>query len=656
MQSNEVRKRYLEFFEKRGHAIIPSASLVPENDPTTLFTGSGMQPLLPYLLGEKHPKGSRLADSQKCFRSEDIEEIGDNRHTTFFEMLGNWSLGDPASPDGIGKSGYFKKEQLRWFFEFLTDSKEGIGLDPARLYVTVFSGDKKMGIPKDEESVEIWKEIFREKKIEAKEVFFGAEDAAYARGIKKNERIFYYDAKKNWWSRAGSPENMPPGEPGGPDSEVFYDFGSPHDKSFGENCHPNCDCGRFMEIGNSVFMEYIKKKDGTFASLPQKNVDFGGGLERITAASNNDSDVFNIDTLRVIIEEIEKLSAKQYGDKKYATSFRIISDHIRGAVFMITDGVVPSNTDRGYFVRRLLRRAIRHMDLLGIRENTLSKLVEVVANSYSQSYPDVADKIGCVKEEVQKEEERFRKTLDRGLKELEKLFPIGSVEEIKNGTMPKALNRVNAEKAFFVYQTYGFPLELIQEELAKRGLVVDEEEFREQVKKHQEISRVGVEQKFKGGLADHSDMSIRYHTATHLLHQALREILGRHVVQKGSNITPERLRFDFTHPQKVTEEEIRQVEDLVNQKIDEALPVSFEILPIEKARERGAIGVFDSKYGEEVKVYTIGDISSGVFSVEFCGGPHVKNTGELSAGGRRFKIKKEEAVSAGVRRIKAVLE
>lgn len=623
MKLHDVRTKYLRFFEQRGHTILPSASLVPENDPTTLFTGSGMQPLLPFLLGEKHPQGIRLVNSQKCFRAEDIEEIGDNRHTTFFEMLGNWSLGD-----------YFKQEQIPWFFEFLT--KE-IGLDPHKLYVTLFSGDEKNGIPRDTEAAELWKKLFAERHIEAKDIELLTEKLGGEQGM-QDGRIFYYNAKKNWWSRAGVPDNMPSGEPGGPDTEVFYDFGTPHDTAYGAQCHPNCDCGRFHEIGNSVFMEYLKNADGTFSKLPQRNVDFGGGLERITAASNNNADVFSIDALDVVIKHMEQLSGATYGNE-HLKSFRIVADHLRAAVFMIADNVIPTNTEAGYFARRLLRRAMLHMDNLTMPEHTLALLVPDITNGYREAYGILKDREQNIQAEIQEEEQRFRKTLQKGLREFQKI----------------TTQEISGEAAFDLYQTYGFPIEVTEELAYKKNMTVDLKEFHEKMKHHQETSRVGAEKKFKGGLADHSDMSVKYHTATHLLHQALRTVLGPHVFQKGSNITPERLRFDFTHETKMTDEEKKKVEDLVNQKIREALPVTYEILPIEEAKKKGAIGLFDDQYGDEVKVYQVGDNTTGIFSMEFCGGPHVHNTKELGQAGT-FKIQKEEAVSAGVRRIKAILD
>ena len=627
MKGEEVRRKYLKFFESRNHKIIPSASLVPENDPTTLFTGSGMQPLIPYLLGEPHPLGKRLANSQKSFRAEDIDEIGDNRHTTFFEMLGNWSLGD-----------YFKNEQLPWFFEFLTQI---IGLDPNRLYVTVFAGDDSLGIPKDTESVQVWKRLFKESGIEAKDVHIGSEKDGYEKGMSwrlpagRQGRIFYYDATKNWWSRSGVPNNMPIGEPGGPDSEVFYDFGTEHNTKFGNKCHPNCDCGRFLEIGNSVFMEYKKNEDGTFEKLSQKNVDFGGGLERITAASLNDPDVFKIDLLLSIIKKIEKLSGNDY-EGEYKKSFRVLADHIRGVSFMIADGVRPSNTERGYFVRRLIRRAVRHADILNMPHGTLAGLADPVIKEYENDYGEIKEYRSLIEEVIKSEEEKFRETLEKGLRQFEKV---------------SAAN-ISGKDAFDLHQTYGFPLEMTVELAHERGLKVDTENFKKELQKHQEVSRVGSEKKFKGGLADTKEETIRLHTDHHLLLAALKKILGHNVKQKGSNITSERLRIDFSYPQKMTPEEVKQVEDMVNDKIKEGLNMVRREMSKEEAEKIGAEMEFGAKYGDVVSIYFAEDDNGTVFSKEFCGGPHIKNTSELG----EFKILKEEAVSQGVRRIKAILE
>jgi alanyl-tRNA synthetase len=629
MKTAEVRSKYLEFFRKQGHAIIPSAPLVPENDPTTLFTGSGMQPLVPYLLGQKHPLGERLADSQKSFRSGDIEDVGDNRHTTFFEMLGNWSLGS-----------YFKAEQLPWFFHFLTDE---VGIDPSRLYVTAFIGDEANGIPKDTEAAEIWKKLFSGKGIEAKDVEIGSEENGYKVGM-QNGRILYYDAKKNWWSRSGTPDKMPAGEPGGPDSEVFYEFTEiEHDKKFGEFCHPNCDCGRFLEIGNSVFMEYKRTENG-FEKLPQRNVDFGGGLERIAAVSENNSDVFKIDIFKGTIEALEKLSEKSYSDSEYTAAFRVVADHLRSSIFLIGDGVFPSNNERGYFVRRLLRRAVRYWDKLGITESGLSMLVESILEFYKDAYPETYERREQIKEEIEKEETKFRRTLKDGLKQFEKV----------------ATSDISRTDAFNLLQSYGFPLELTEELAKERGVAVDVEGFKEEFKKHQDLSRAGSEKKFKGGLGDTSEATVKLHTAHHLLLKALQTVLGEHVHQRGSNITPERLRIDFMNPEKVTPEKLAEAERIVNETIAEDLPVIRSEMPREQAEKLNAEHEFGAKYPDVVSVYSIGPKGAtkedpklaDAYSIEFCGGPHVEHTGVLG----KFKIQKEEAVSAGVRRIKAVLE
>lgn len=628
MTISEIRQKFLAFYERQGHIVIPSASLVPENDPTTLFTGSGMQPILPYLLGQKHPQGKRLANSQKSFRSGDIDDIGDNRHTTFFEMLGNWSLGD-----------YFKAEQLPWVFKFLT---EEIGLDASRIYVTVFIGDDATGIARDTESAAIWKELFASKDIIAKDVDMGTESHASEVGM-QDGRIFYYDVKKNWWSRSGVPAAMPVGEPGGPDSEIFYLFDQvEHDTKFGAYCHPNCDCGRFLEIGNSVFMEYQKvaggagevgtagSAGGSFSKLPQRNVDFGGGLERIAMASMNTADIFLLDVFTDLIDHLEILSGKKYADEKQ--SFRIIADHMRSAIFLISDGVMPSNAERGYFVRRLLRRAIRYWGKLGIKKS-ISIVVGDILKHYADAYPDVFKNKEMIVHIIAEEETKFHQTLAQGLKEFEK------------GVDP-----------FILFSSYGFPIELTLDLAKERGKNVDVAAFKEKMKQHQDLSRAGSEKKFKGGLADTSEKSVQYHTATHLLNAALHSVLGNHVSQKGSNITPERLRFDFSHPTKMTDDEKKRVEDFVNDAIKRGLPVAVREMPKAEAEKLGAIHAFGEKYGEIVTVYTIGADTSGAgapVSREFCGGPHVSNTSELAG---HFKIVKEEAVSAGVRRIKAVLE
>ena len=599
MTLGDVRAKYLEFFKSNGHTIIPSARLTPENDPTTLFTGSGMQPLIPYLLGKDHPEGKRLVNSQKCFRAMDIEEVGDNRHTTFFEMLGNWSLGD-----------YFKKEQLPWFLEFLLS----LDIPKEKLSVTCFEGDEKLNLPKDTEAAAIWKSL----------------------GIPE-DRIFFYPAKKNWWSRSGEPGNMPAGEPGGPDSEVFYDFGTPHDPAFGEKCHPNCDCGRFMEIGNSVFMQYIKKEDGSFGLLPKQNVDFGGGLERITAALHNSPDIFPF-AHAPILSYLEDASHKKYESDQ--RSFRIVADHMKAAVFLIGDGVRPSNTDQGYFVRRLIRRSVRYSDKLGITESGFAGIVRPVAEMYKDQYPELMDKIAEIEGAISSEEDKFRKTLARGMKEFERFVGDGEI---------------SAEDAFQLVTTYGFPFELIVEEAGEKGIKqIDTEGFKELLKKHQDLSRAGSEQKFKGGLADTSDKTVRLHTAHHLLLKALQMVLGPQVHQRGSNITAERLRIDFNYDGKMTDEQKKEVERIVNEKIQEDIPVIRNEMPKEEAEKLGAEHEFGAKYPDRVSVYSVGPVENA-FSIEFCGGPHVEHTGQLKESGT-FKIVKEEAVATGIRRIKAVLE
>lgn len=628
MTAQEIRKAYLDFFVERGHKVIPRAQLVPYNDPTTLFTGSGMQPLIPYLLGEPHTEGNRLVDSQTCLRAQDIEEVGDNRHTTFFEMLGNWSLGD-----------YFKKEQLPWFWEFLTDV---VGLDPNKLYVTCFIGDEANHIPKDEESAEIWEKLYKDAGIDATKVEIGSEADGYNKGM-GGGRIFYYDADKNWWCRAGKIGEMPPGEPGGPDSEVFYEFDFiEHDKKWGANCHPNCDCGRFMEIGNSVFMEYIKTETG-FEKLPKQNVDFGGGLERIAAANLNTPDVFKISILKPIIDKLEEISGKNYDS--HTESMRVIADHLRAATFLAVDGVVPSNKEQGYVMRRMVRRAIRFAFELGVEQNFLEQVVPVIANMYKDDFPEVAANRDKIVEVLAKEEKIFRQTLRHGLKEFNRL----------------AGKKLTGEVIFKLYDTYGFPVELSKEEAFKREIDLAktaDDEFDRLMQEQRERSQTASKGVFKGGLGGHTDQHKKYHTATHLMYQALRDVLGDHVVQNGSNITEERLRFDFSHPQKMTPEEIKKVEDIVNEQIAKDLKVSFDEYPTKVAiEEKGALGQFGDRYGETVKVYKmIADGANKPFSFEICGGPHVDHTAQLAEGGKKFKIIKEESSSAGIRRIKAVLQ
>lgn len=598
MTTNEIRQKFLDFFREKGHTIIPSASVVPENDPTVLFTTAGMHPLVPYLQGQPHPGGKRLADAQKCVRTDDIEEVGDSRHLTFFEMLGNWSLGD-----------YFKRESISWSFEFLTD-KKWLGIDPKKIYVTVFEGDADA--PQDEESIGIWQGLF--------------EMVGIAADI--GDRIRVYPKKKNWWGPAGLTG------PCGPDTEIFYDTGKTHDPAFGETCHQNCDCGKFVEIWNNVFMQYDKQADGTFKPLAQKNVDTGMGLERVAAMMQGVDTIFETDAFTPVLAKIAALSKKTYEGNERA--FRIIADHVRAATFIIGDarGVVPSNVGQGYIVRRLLRRAIREGRRLGIQESFTHLIAEVYVGEFGGHYEELTHNLSKIVDELKKEEEKFGKTLEKGMKELEKMI---------------AKNAITGEDAFLLFSSYGFPLELTEEILREKGESVDRAVFQAEFKKHQELSRSASAGTFKGGMADHSVETTRLHTATHLLHQALRTVLGDHVAQKGSNITAERLRFDFSHTQKMTPEEIIKVEELVNDAIKRDLSIKCEQLTVDEAKARGAIGLFEDKYaklGDKVNVYSVGD-----FSREICGGPHVEHTGELGS----FKIQKEEAVSAGVRRIKATV-
>ncbi len=629
MTAQQIRKAYLDFFKDKGHVIVPRALLVPYNDPTTLFTGSGMQPLIPYLLGEPHTDGTRLVDSQTCLRAQDIDDIGDNRHTTFFEMLGNWSLGD-----------YFKKDQLPWFFGFLIDT---VGLDPSRIYATCCSGFPEFDVPKDTESAEIWKELFESKGIDAKQVEIGSEENGYKVG-EQDGRIFFYD-EKNWWSRNGAPRDVKVGEPCGPDSEVFYLFDQiEHDTSYGEKCHPNCDCGRYMEIGNSVFMEYIRTDKG-FEKLPKQNVDFGGGLERIAAAALNSPDVFKISIMWPIIEKLEKLSGKNYDS--HTNSMRVIADHLRAATFLAVDGVTPSNKEQGYVMRRLVRRAIRFAFELGIEQNFVQDVVPVIADLYHEDFPEVADKRQEVIDVLVREEKAFRQTIRKGIHQFSKF----------------AANGLTGEEIFTLYDTYGFPVELSVEEAFKQGISVSDtwqKEFESKMSEQRARSQTAAKGTFKGGLGGQTLQHKKYHTATHLMYQALRDVLGDHVIQRGSNITEERLRFDFSHPEKVTREQLDEVEAIVNREIAKDLQVSWKEYPTKEATgPLGALGQFGDRYGETVKVYSMKDPQSPEkerpFSFEICGGPHVDHTLQLFEDGKKFKILKEEASSAGVRRIKAVL-
>ncbi len=599
MLSKDVREKFMSFFEARGHKRIAPAPLVLENDSTTLFTSSGMQPLVPYLMGELHPLGKRLVDSQPSIRLQDIEEVGDNRHTTFFEMLGNWSLGD-----------YFKKEQLPWFFEFLT--KE-LDLPSKQLWVSVFEGSDQ--VPKDTESIEIWKKI----------------------GIPES-RIFQYGVKKNWWSRSGTPQDMPVGEIGGPDSEVFFDFGEDlklHEKSpfKDEKCHPNCDCGRFIEIGNSVFIQYKKISDTKLEELPQKNVDFGGGFERILAAVKNTPDVFKTDLFSGVISEIEDVNNIKYGESEEKDrSMRIVAEHTRAAIALINNDIMPGNKLQGYILRRLIRRALLHLRQISKSGELTLPAIDLTKFGIPTTTKPLEEVITTLLEEV----ERFKKVMDKGIQKL--------------NSVVLSKQQVNGEMAFDLYQSYGFPLELTLEFLDKNGLkftTSDKKQFEKEFDGHKEKSRTTSAGVFKGGLADNSPEVVRLHTATHLLLAALRKVIGEHVVQKGQNITRDRSRFDFPNPDKLSDEKLKEVEDMINGVIGKSLPVSFEVMPKEQAFKTGAIHAFNEKYVDTVKVYFVGKSLKEAFSKEFCGGPHVSNTKEIG----RVKIKKQEKIGAGLVRI-----
>lgn len=627
MNAQEIRKAYLEFCQKNGHEVIKRASLILKDDPTTLFTGSGMQPLLPYLLGKKHPKGVRLTDSQTCLRAQDIDDVGDNRHTTFFEMLGNWSLGD-----------YFKEQQIRQFFEFLTDV---VGLDPSKIYVSCFIGNEKYNIPRDDESAEIWRKVFAEKGIDAKIVELDTAENGDKLGLQSG-RIFFYNDKENWWSRGGGLDSTPIGDPCGPDSEVFYDFGEEnHDVSFGE-AHPASDSGRFMEIGNQVFMQYRRLEDGSFEPLEKKNVDFGGGLERIAAAKINNPDVFQISLMKPIIEKLEEISGKNYDENK--VSMRVIADHLRSATFLAVDGCVPSNKEQGYVMRKFIRRAMAKAFDLGVEDNFVEQIVPVIVDIYAPDYKEVALKSDEIIAIMVKEEKAFRQTLRKGLRELEKFSQDG----------------LTGVELFQLYDTFGFPLELSTEEAIRRKIPLSKnwrEEFDTKMKEQRERSQTASKGKFKGGLEGQTLEHRKLHTATHLMNAALHNMFEGQIAQKGSNINAERLRFDFTFDRKLTDDEKQQIEDTVNSQISKGLEVSWAEYPTDYAlNELKAIGVFGDKYGETVKVYTMKAKDEKPFSVEICGGPHVDNTRELAEGGKKFKIVKEQSSSAGVRRIKAVLQ
>lgn len=581
MNRKELIKKYIDFFKNKKHAEIKSASLIPENDPTVLFTTAGMHPLVPFLLGQPHPAGKRIVDVQKCIRTGDIEDVGDSTHLTFFEMLGNWSLGD-----------YWKKEAIEWSYEFLV---KVLRVDIEKLNVSVFAGDKDA--PRDEESAGAWKKL----------------------GIPEN-RIFYLPKKDNWWGPAGDTG------PCGPDTEMFIDTGL---KKCSKECKPGCYCGKYVEIWNDVFMEYEKTKDGKYIPLKQKNVDTGMGVERTATILQGKKDVYETDIFQPLLQEIKK-----YEKKEIVKSERIVADHIKAATFIMAEKVVPSNIGRGYVLRRLIRRAIRHARLLGVSENILVKLSEIVINMYKDNYQELVQNHTFITKELNIEEERFNKTLENGLKEFNKI-----AKEEKN---------ISGKNAFLLFQSYGFPLEMIEELGKELEIKVDSESFKNEFEEHQRLSRVGAEQQFKGGLADAGVQTTKLHTATHLMFKAMQIILKKpSLEQKGANITPERIRFDFNFERKLTDEEVKAVEKLVNEKISEKIPVVKKEMAIEEAKKTGAHGQFAEKYGAKVFVYSIGE-----FSKEICGGPHVNNTSELG----HFKIMKQEAVSAGVRRVKAVLE
>ena len=643
--ANELRSMFLKFFESKGHKVIPSASVIPENDPTVLFTTAGMHPLVPYLMGEKHPMGTRLTDVQKCIRTGDIDDVGDPSHLTFFEMLGNWSLGD-----------YFKKEMIPWSWEFLT-SEDYLGIEPDRLAFTVFAGDEDC--PRDEEAANLWR----------------------AQGV-KDDHLFYLPKKHNWWGPAGVTG------PCGPDTEMFIIKDQP---PCGPDCSPACSCGRYLEIWNDVFMQYEKQADGTFIPLKQKNVDTGMGLERTFCVLMGASTVYETEIFARIIGKIEELSGRKYGsDEETTKSIRIISDHMRTSTFILGDdrGVTPSNVDQGYILRRLIRRAVRHGMKLGIPEGFTCEVAKVIIDQYKENYPELERNQGVILEQLKLEEERFQRTLKKGEAEFAKVYAnmakkraafealkgdrseetiaaalkqlppspenLPVIEKIKAGeitdelidSLLKTAEKIDGRSAFKLYDTYGFPIEITCELAREKGVEVDVHGFEERFKKHQENSHAGAEQRFKGGLADNSEATAKLHTATHLLQAALRKVLGDEVHQKGSNITAERLRFDFSFGRKMTEEEKAEVERLVNEAIQAKAPVVCEEMTVDEAKAQGAMGLFTAKYGERVKVYTMGE-----YSKEICGGPHAANTGDLKS----FKIKKEEASSAGVRRIKAVI-
>ena len=614
MKFREVRERYIQYFKNLKHKELKSQSIIPQEDNSTLFINSGVQPLISYLLGKSHPQGKRIVSLQECIRTIDIEEVGDNRHLTSFEMAGNWSFGD-----------YFKMEEIEYLFKFLTDSHIGLGLNPSKLYITVFGGDKENNIPEDKKVAELWQKLFLSVDIDAKIAYIGSQEDGEKRGIKENERIFYYDTSKNWWSRSGIPSNMPIGEPGGPDTEVFYNFGEEYiNPNYSGKSHPNSDSGQFLEIANAVFMEYEKTNNG-FKRFKNGNIDFGAGVERLTAATRDNPDIFKLD----IFSETIKILGGEKEYEKHKTEFRIIIDHTRCACFIISAGVTPSNKDRGYVLRRLIRRAIFNI----YYKLKLDVDIEKIAGTIIEEHIDMYNwkSKDFIIEILQKEQKRFLLTLQNGMKEFNKAINT---------------NTLSTEKVFLLFTTYGFPFELIQELALEKGINIDKIAFYKKIEEHKNLSKISMNKKFKGGLKDNSKEVVAYHTTTHILHRALKIVLGEHVQQEGSNITNERLRFDFSHSEKLSKQEIKEIEEIVNNVILDKIDVSFEDMKKSRAIKSDAIGIFNDTYDNIVRVYSIGD-----FSKEFCGGPHVKNTGELG----RFEIIKENSVSQGVRRIKAIL-
>jgi alanyl-tRNA synthetase len=638
MKASEIRSKYLEFMTQKGYRLVAPVGLTIHDDPTTLFTGSGMQPMVPYLLGQKHPEGNQLTNSQPCIRTQDIDEVGDNRHTTFFEMLGDWSL-----------DGFSKKQQIERLFEFLTET---LKLDPKKLFVTCFIGDAEHGIPRDDETATAWQKVFSEHGIDAKLAEIGSAANGDKRGIKPGERIFFYDDHENWWSRNGGINTTPHGDPCGPDNEVFYDFGEAnHDETFGKS-HPASDGGRFMEICNKVWMQYQRQQDGSFVELERGKVDFGGGLSRLAAAANGSPDIFTTDLYQPIIARLEQLSGATYQDNQAA--MRVIADHLTGAVWLFGQGLTASNKEQGYVLRRLVRRAIMRASDLGIGGG-LAKIASIITDIYADAYSELASRSNEITTALAQEEATFRKTLDRGVRQFDRIVGQTGYEQIDDEELVASRHTMTGVELFKLQDTYGFPLELSIEEAERRGIKLSPDwraEFDTALEHQRATSQTANKGEFKGGLTGDSAIHTKYHTATHMLGAALRQVLQSDANQRGSNINDQRLRLDFTYPTKLTPDQITAVEDLVNQKIAENLPVSFSEYDTDYALDTlHAVGEFRDKYDKKVIVYTIGDPDEP-FSADICGGPHVSQTGELG----HFEIVKEESSSAGVRRIKAILK